>query len=93
VVDLCRPGGVRGAANQSEKDAIQQIKDGHFEAQFNVDVTKPDAGGSGAMLVWTKNANNGVYVVLMADGHTTATLQEAEFKNKPKAKPTTGGKQ
>jgi hypothetical protein len=81
---------MKSATSQSEKDAVQQIKDGHFQAQWNVNINDASAGGSGSMLVWTSAANNGVYVALMADGHTTATLQEAEFKNKPKAKPSTG---
>jgi hypothetical protein len=83
---------MKSANTQQDKDAVQLIKDGHFDAVWNVNVNEPTAGGSGAVLVWTKTPTNNVRVALMADTTTVNTYQEADFQKQPKAKPGTGGK-
>jgi hypothetical protein len=82
---------LKATTDQSQKDAIQLIKDGHFEAVFGVNVNDAGAGGSNAMLAWTKTPTNNTRVVLMADTTSVKTLQEADFQKQQKAKSGTGG--
>jgi hypothetical protein len=83
---------MKSATTQSEKDAVQEIKNGNLTAIWGVDVTDPKAGGNSSILAYTTNANNGVRAVLMADCTTVTSFQEADFQKHAKATPTTKGK-